>query len=68
MFKHRLNGTSRDRVNRASSACVACPDGSPLASGVLGCVSEGCEFLLLCCQCFIIKFTDFNCMIYDCDE
>ena len=30
MFKHRLNGASRDRVNRASSACVACPDGSPL--------------------------------------
>ena len=30
MFKHRVNGTSRDRVNRASSACVACPDSSPL--------------------------------------
>ena len=30
VFKHGVNGTSRDRVNRASSACVACPDGSPL--------------------------------------
>ena len=30
MFKHRVNGASRDRVYRASSACVACPDGSPL--------------------------------------
>ena len=30
MFKCRLNGTSRDRVNRANTACVACPDGSPL--------------------------------------
>ena len=30
MFEQRVNGTSRDRVNRASSACVACPDGSPL--------------------------------------
>ena len=30
MFKHRVNGASRDRVNRASSACVVCPDGSPL--------------------------------------
>ena len=34
MFKHRANGANRDRVNRASSACVACPDGSPLLSGV----------------------------------
>ena len=30
MFKHGVNGASRDRGNRASSACVACPDGSPL--------------------------------------
>ena len=30
MFKRRVNGASRDRVYRASSACVACPDGSPL--------------------------------------
>ena len=30
MFKPRVNGASRDRVYRASSACVACPDGSPL--------------------------------------
>ena len=30
VFKHGVNETSRDRVNRASSACVACPDGSPL--------------------------------------
>ena len=30
MFKHRVNGASGDRVNRASSACVACPDGSLL--------------------------------------
>ena len=30
MFKHRVNGASGDRVNRASSACVAFPDGSPL--------------------------------------
>ena len=30
MFKHKENGASRDRVNRASSACVACPHGSPL--------------------------------------
>ena len=30
MFKRRVNGASRDRVYRASSACIACPDGSPL--------------------------------------
>ena len=30
MFKHRVKGASRDRVYRTSSACVACPDGSPL--------------------------------------
>ena len=30
MFIQRVNGTSSDRVNRASSACVACSDGSPL--------------------------------------
>ena len=30
MFKRRVNGASRDRVYRASSACVACPDGLPL--------------------------------------
>ena len=30
MFKGRVNGASRDRVYRASSACVACPEGSPL--------------------------------------
>ena len=30
MFKHRVNGASWDRVCRASSACVACPDGSLL--------------------------------------
>ena len=29
MFKHRVNGASRDRIYRESSACVACPDGSP---------------------------------------
>ena len=26
---------------------------SHIASGVFGCVSEGCVFLLSCCQCFI---------------
>ena len=41
MFKHRVNGTSRDRVNRASSACVACPDGSPLIKLLVG--LYGCE-------------------------
>ena len=30
MFKHRVNGANGDRINRASSACVACPDGSLL--------------------------------------
>ena len=30
LFKHRVNGASRDRVNRASSACVACPNDLPL--------------------------------------
>ena len=34
MFKHRLNGANSDRVNRASSACVAFPDGSPLSQGL----------------------------------
>ena len=34
MFKHRVNGASRDRVYRASSACVACPDGSPLKRSI----------------------------------
>ena len=30
MFKHIVNGTNSDRVNWASSACVARPDGSPV--------------------------------------
>ena len=30
MFKHRVNRARGDRVNGASSACVACPGGSPL--------------------------------------
>ena len=30
MFKQTVSGTSEDRVNRASSACIACPDGLPL--------------------------------------
>ena len=34
MFTHGVNGTTRDRVTRASSACVACPDGSPLVGEV----------------------------------
>ena len=29
MFKQRVNGASRDRIYRGSSACIACPDGSP---------------------------------------
>ena len=37
MFKHRVNGARRDRVYRASSACVACPDGSPLLSSSRAC-------------------------------
>ena len=35
MFKHKVNGASSDRVNRASSACTACPDGSPLFSHII---------------------------------
>ena len=36
MFKHRVNGANSDRVNRASSASVACPDGSPCGQMIFG--------------------------------
>ena len=61
MFKHRVNETSGDRVNRASSVCIACPDGSPLSHtlnnkittqkilifGLLHCSINLCEFYLV---------------------
>ena len=46
MFKHRVNGASRYRVNRASSACVACPDGSPLRYNI---VLQHCKVVVICC-------------------
>ena len=41
MFKRRVNGARRDRVYRASSACVACSDGSPLILSYICVVSMG---------------------------
>ena len=50
MFKHRVNGANSDRVNRTSSACVACPDGSPLNFSYL-CFAAYCTCNVTCFTC-----------------